>query len=79
MNVNPKQDKTQNILDFEAEIQNTPPQQTLPTRGQDEFNTMQMMFQSMGVNSFQQQPQQQKPTSVLDSGEVDFFNNVVSE
>ena len=53
-------------------MQKTPPQPVqYPTKAQDEFSTMQMMFQTMNLN----QVPQSKPSVVIDSSEVDFFSS----
>lgn len=53
-------------------MQKTPPQQVQPpTKAQDEFSTMQMMFQTINLN----QVPQPKPSVVIDSSEVDFFSS----
>ena len=67
---------TKNILDFEAELQQAPIQSQPITKAQEEFSTMQMMFQTMNMSPSQQQG---KPSVVIDNSEVDFFSSPEEE
>ena len=63
-----QEEKPQNILDFEAEIQKSS-LSTVSPKTKDEFSPMQLMFQTMNVN------QGGKQSVTVDNNEVDFFNN----
>ena len=52
-------------------MQKTPLQIQPVSKANDEFSTMQMIFQTMNLN----QTSQTKPEVVIDSSEVDFFTN----